>query len=72
MTTDRVYRKSLPLAEALRRLKEASGSQFDPAVVDVFMRLIGSSPDFGGPFNDADPPPQAELPWMRGEALTPA
>jgi len=36
MTSDRSYRKALPEEEALRRLREAAGSQFDPAVVRVF------------------------------------
>jgi HD-GYP domain-containing protein (c-di-GMP phosphodiesterase class II) len=37
MTSDRSYRKALPEREALRRLREASGSQFDPAVVEAFL-----------------------------------
>jgi diguanylate cyclase (GGDEF)-like protein len=39
MTTDRPYRKALPHEEAERRLREAAGTQFDPAVVDAFLRL---------------------------------
>ncbi len=39
MTTDRPYRKRLPGEEAVRRLTEASGTQFDPRVVDIFLRL---------------------------------
>jgi HD-GYP domain-containing protein (c-di-GMP phosphodiesterase class II) len=39
MTTDRPYRRRLPLEEACRRLREGAGTQFDPAVVDVFLRL---------------------------------
>ncbi len=39
MTTDRPYRKRLSIEEACRRLSESAGSQFDPAVVDVFLRL---------------------------------
>ena len=35
MTTDRPYRKRLPKEEALRRLDEGAGTQFDPAVVEV-------------------------------------
>jgi diguanylate cyclase (GGDEF)-like protein len=72
MTTDRVYRKKLPLAEALRRLQEASGSQFDPEVVEVFMHLIGSSADFGALQKEEDPSLQSQLPWIEGELLTPA
>jgi putative nucleotidyltransferase with HDIG domain len=38
MTTDRPYRAGLSLAEARARIQAGSGSQFDPAVVAVFMR----------------------------------
>jgi diguanylate cyclase (GGDEF)-like protein len=44
MTTDRPYRGALPAEEALRRLQEAAGSQFDPAVVDVCLRLLVAPP----------------------------
>ena len=40
MTTDRPYRKRLPREEAVRRLKEAAGTQFDPHVVDVCVRVL--------------------------------
>jgi HD-GYP domain-containing protein (c-di-GMP phosphodiesterase class II) len=40
MTTDRPYRKRLPQEEALSRLEEASGKQFDPRVVRAFVRLV--------------------------------
>ena len=39
MTTDRPYRKRLPVEEARRRLREAAGTQFDPDVVEVFLGL---------------------------------
>ena len=39
MTTDRPYRKRLSVKEARRRLREGAGTQFDPAVVDVFLGL---------------------------------
>jgi HD-GYP domain-containing protein (c-di-GMP phosphodiesterase class II) len=39
MTTDRPYRKRLPAEEACRRLREGAATQFDPVVVDVFLRL---------------------------------
>jgi HD-GYP domain-containing protein (c-di-GMP phosphodiesterase class II)/putative methionine-R-sulfoxide reductase with GAF domain len=41
MTSDRAYRKALPEGEALRRLREASGTQFDPAVIAAFLRAHG-------------------------------
>ena len=44
MTTDRPYRRALPSEEALRRLEEAAGTQFDPQVVDVCLRVLESEP----------------------------
>jgi HD-GYP domain-containing protein (c-di-GMP phosphodiesterase class II) len=41
MVTDRPYRERLPEAEARRRLREGAGTQFDPRVVDAFLRLEG-------------------------------
>ena len=43
MTTDRPYRKALGVEEARRRLVEASGSQFDPRIVDVLLRVLDES-----------------------------
>ena len=40
MTTDRPYRARLSIEEACRRLRESSGSQFDPKIVDLFLRLL--------------------------------
>jgi diguanylate cyclase (GGDEF)-like protein len=40
MTTDRPYRKRLPKEEALRRLDEGAGTQFDPEVVEVCKRVL--------------------------------
>jgi len=39
MTSDRSYRKALPEEEAIRRLRDASGTQFDPTVVQAFLQL---------------------------------
>ncbi len=39
MTSDRSYRKALPEVEAVRRLRDAAGTQFDPTVVDTFLKL---------------------------------
>ena len=39
MVTDRPYRKALPTDEAVRRLVEAAGTQFDPFVVRTFVSL---------------------------------
>jgi diguanylate cyclase (GGDEF)-like protein len=45
MTSDRPYRQALSLDEACRRLKEASGTQFDPDVVDTMFRLLELRPE---------------------------
>jgi diguanylate cyclase (GGDEF)-like protein len=45
MTTDRPYRKRLSEAEALRRLEEGAGTQFDPAVVEVCKRVLAETRD---------------------------
>jgi HD-GYP domain-containing protein (c-di-GMP phosphodiesterase class II) len=39
MISDRPYRKGLPKDRALDVLRERSGVQFDPQVVDAFVRL---------------------------------
>jgi diguanylate cyclase (GGDEF)-like protein len=43
MTTDRPYRKALGVEEARRRLVEASGSQFDPQIVEGLLRVLDAS-----------------------------
>ena len=40
MTSDRVYRKALPKEEALKRIRNGKGSQFDPIIADAFVQLI--------------------------------
>lgn len=40
MTSDRPYRRALPPAEALARLRGAAGSQFDPRIVETFVGLM--------------------------------
>jgi len=39
MTSNRPYRQSLGKDEAIRRLNQSSGKQFDPKVIEAFMRL---------------------------------
>jgi HD-GYP domain-containing protein (c-di-GMP phosphodiesterase class II) len=48
MVTDRPYRSRLPGDEAVWRLGDASGTQFDPVVVAAFLRLYdaGDVPPF--------------------------
>ncbi len=39
MTTTRPYRKALPKKEAISRIKQGNGKQFDPVSVDVLLEL---------------------------------
>src|SRR5438128_5998574 len=39
MTTDRPYRRALPLAEVVAELRACSGTQFDPKVVDALLAI---------------------------------
>jgi diguanylate cyclase (GGDEF)-like protein len=45
MTTDRPYRKRLPKEEALRRLEQGAGTQFDPHVVEVCAKVLAERGD---------------------------
>ncbi len=45
MTSGRPYRPPLSSAEALREIRAASGTQFDPSVVEVFLELFKKSPE---------------------------
>ena len=40
MTSDRPYRRALPVTEALDELQAQAGRQFDPRVVDAFVRVL--------------------------------
>jgi HD-GYP domain-containing protein (c-di-GMP phosphodiesterase class II) len=40
MTDDRAYRKALPLPDAIAELETGAGSQFDPQVVEAFLRVF--------------------------------
>ncbi len=40
MTKDRPYRKALSKEEAVKELKDGAGTQFDPEVVDAFIKVL--------------------------------
>lgn len=40
MMTDRPYRRSLGLAESLRRLREGQSTQWDPQLVEIFVAMV--------------------------------
>ena len=44
MTTNRAYRAALPLERAAEELRDCSGTQFDPAVVDALIATV--APEF--------------------------
>ena len=40
MTTDRPYRKAMPVETAIEELRRNSGTQFDPDVVEAFLKML--------------------------------
>jgi diguanylate cyclase (GGDEF)-like protein/putative nucleotidyltransferase with HDIG domain len=44
MTSDRVYRRAMPAADAERELRDQSGAQFDAAVVNALLSAIAVDP----------------------------
>ena len=46
MIHPRSFQPGLPEAEALTELGRCSGTQFDPAVVEAFLRVLGAAPPF--------------------------
>ena len=45
MTTNRPYRKALGVQEALRRIRDASGTQLDARLAEVFVHAMETAPD---------------------------
>jgi HD-GYP domain-containing protein (c-di-GMP phosphodiesterase class II) len=41
MTMDRPYRKALSKSEAQQRLRKGAGTQFDPRIVEVLLKVEG-------------------------------
>jgi HD-GYP domain-containing protein (c-di-GMP phosphodiesterase class II) len=46
MTSDRPYRRALPVEEAVGRIEAGAGSQFDPTCVEVFSDLVAEDDGF--------------------------
>ena len=40
MSSQRIYRNRLPLEKIIRELEHNKGTQFDPAITDIFLRLL--------------------------------
>ena len=55
MTSERPYRRGLPARDAVVRIAEAAGTQFDPDVVDAFLAA----------FRDRRIPAAPEAPWPK-------
>ena len=45
--SDRPYRKAMPAEDARAEMLEHSGTQFDPSVVDAFLRVLETHPVVG-------------------------
>lgn len=45
MISARPYRKALSLSQAIEELKANSGTQFDPGIVKVFLKLLEANPE---------------------------
>lgn len=57
MTNDRVYRKAIPVEQAWDEVRRNSGSQFDPAIVELFEVAVALDRLEAGPDGT---PPEAE------------
>lgn len=45
MTSDRPYRRAMPREDAVNEIMANSGKQFNPAIVDAFIRMLNKEPD---------------------------
>ena len=45
MNSNRVYRKKLSREVIVDELKKNSGTQFDPKIVDIFLQILGETPE---------------------------
>jgi putative nucleotidyltransferase with HDIG domain len=57
MTSDRPYRKALPLEVARREIAEKAGSQFCPRVVAALLASMDANPAFWSDLDDPEPAP---------------
>ncbi|MGS0973081.1 MAG: HD-GYP domain-containing protein [Candidatus Izemoplasmataceae bacterium] len=44
MTSDRPYRKALPVEKAMQELETFKGTQFDKKIVDIFIQMLSDNP----------------------------
>jgi putative nucleotidyltransferase with HDIG domain len=73
MTTDRSYRRALPVADAIAELERCAGSQFDPAVVaaliDVAVASAQRAPDWQLTLTEPEADPGAAPSPVRASAV---
>jgi len=43
MVNDRYYRKALSQETAINEIKKGSGTQFDPEIVEIFLKVLGNT-----------------------------
>jgi polar amino acid transport system substrate-binding protein len=72
MTTDRPYRKAMPIDEALYEIGRCSGEQFDPQLVPVFLSLFTQMFAENNPCEEIIPEPDAEFCDIELEMVTEA
>jgi putative nucleotidyltransferase with HDIG domain len=63
MTADRAYRAAMDAGSAQAELRRVAGTQFDPAVVDAFLSVLGAEEI--GMLDLAPPAPQLPAPRVR-------
>ena len=47
MRSDRPYRSGMPVSAAIAEIEKNKGSQFDPTLVDIFLRMVDTIEDIG-------------------------
>jgi HD-GYP domain-containing protein (c-di-GMP phosphodiesterase class II) len=70
MTSDRVYRPALSIADALAELRKGRGTQFDPQIVDLFETAIVNRSTLADPPVGTGSPAPTEM--LEGESPPPA
>lgn len=74
MTTERCYKKSLPLEEAVQELRNLAFIQFDPAIVEIYINWLTDNGFLRGKYTPSNNTAQIEtnglpscgLAWVKG------
>lgn len=72
MTSNRSYRRALPKQEALRRLLEGRGTQWDAQMVDAYVAMLADQPARAAPLAQLAPAPAGAARGAAGEASSAA